>query len=184
MDKGVLDWERYLSGDDDGLVSIIEDYSDGLLLYINSILRDIHLSEDAVQETFFKLSIKKSHFYGRSSFKTWLYSIGRNVALDELRKKPRMAAEEGELEQMSDEGDSLEHEYLREERKLRLRHAMNKLKAEHSQALWLLYFEDFSYKEAAQIMNRSVHQFESLVYRARNSLRVELEKEGFTDEEL
>ena len=95
-----------------------------------------------------------------------------------------MTAEEGELEQMSDEGDSLEHEYLREERKLRLRHAMNKLKAEHSQALWLLYFEDFSYKEAAQIMHRSVHQFESLVYRARNSLRVELEKEGFADEEL
>lgn len=184
MDKGAVDYERFLGGDDEGLVEIIKDYSEGLMLYINSILRDIHLAEDAMQETYFKIAVRKARFRGRSSFKTWLYSIGRNVALDELRRRPKSMSSLSELEEFSDDGESVELEYLKEERKQHIRRAMRGIKGEHSQALWLIYIEGFSYRDAAKVMNKSVHQFESLAYRARLALKAELEKEGFADEEL
>ena len=50
--------------------------------------------------------------------------------------------------------------------------------------LWLVYFEDFSTKEAAILLKKSVHNTETLVYRARKALKAQLEKEGFIYEEL
>lgn len=61
---------------------------------------------------------------------------------------------------------------------------MRQLKPEYRQILWLIYFEEFSHKEAAKIMKKSVHNIETLVYRARRALRSELDKEGFVYENL
>ena len=61
---------------------------------------------------------------------------------------------------------------------------MRKLSSEHQQVLWLIYFEELSSKEAAKIMKKSVRSIESLLYRARKSLRSQLEMEGFDYEKL
>ena len=55
-------------------------------LYLNSIVNNMCLADDIVQETFVKLAIKKPKFNGKSSFKTWLYAIGRNTAINYLKK--------------------------------------------------------------------------------------------------
>ena len=54
----------------------------------------------------------------------------------------------------------------------------------YQQVLWLLYFEEFSHKEIAKILKKSVHNVETIAYRARLSLRAVLEKEGFSDEDI
>lgn len=84
---------------------------------------------------------------------------------------------------MSDE-ENLELSYIREERKIIVHRAMNKLKPEYRQVLWLVYFEGFSNKEVSAVMKKSVHNVETLVYRARKSLKSQLEKEGFVYEDL
>ena len=56
--------------------------------------------------------------------------------------------------------------------------ALRKLKSEYQQILWLVYFEEFSHKEAAMVMKKSVHNIETLVYRARKSLKSQLEFMG------
>lgn len=61
---------------------------------------------------------------------------------------------------------------------------LKKLKPEYHQVLWLIYFENFSIKEVATVMKKSVHNIETLVYRARKSLKSQLEMEGFVYEEL
>lgn len=61
---------------------------------------------------------------------------------------------------------------------------MRSLIPEYRQVLWLIYFEELSNKEAAAIMKKSVHNIETLVYRARKSLRKQLEMEGFVYENL
>ena len=58
------------------------------------------------------------------------------------------------------------------------------LKPEYRQVLWLVYFEGFSSREASSVMKKSVHGIETLLYRARRSLKSELEKEGFVYEGL
>ena len=86
MDHGAENYARFLSGDEDGFVAIVKAYKDGLLLYINSYVHDIYAAEELTEDTFVKLGIKKPKYKGQAAFKTWLYAIARNLAIDYLRK--------------------------------------------------------------------------------------------------
>lgn len=52
-------YRRYLDGDDNGLIEIIEIYHEGLTLYLNSIVNNICLAEELMQDTFLRLAVKK-----------------------------------------------------------------------------------------------------------------------------
>ena len=185
MDNGASSYRRFLEGDDDGIVEIIKDYKDGLMLYLNSFVQNIHIAEDLTEDTFVKLIARRPRFSGKSTFKTWLYAIGRNVALDFLRKSvklPTVSAEEA-MALMADEED-VARQYIRLERKLQVHSAMKRLNKEYRQVLWLVFFEEFQNVQAASIMGKSKKQMENLVYRAKLSLKSELEKEGFVYEDL
>ncbi len=186
MDNGASSYRRFRDdGDESGLVEIIRDYKDGLIFYLNSFVGDIHTAEELAEDTFVLLGTKKPKDKGKGSFKTWLYTIGRNAAIDYLRHHSKNAAvsiEESAL--LSGEEESLELSYIREERKITVHRSLRKLKPEYRQILWLIYFEGFSSREAAAVMKKSVHNIETLVYRARRSLKAQLEMEGFLYEEL
>lgn len=183
MDNGESSYSRYLSGDDEGLVEIIRDYKDGLILFLNGYTRNIVTAEELCEDTFVKLAVKKPAFEGRSSFKTFLYSIARNTALD-WKKAYRQHISIDDVAEFESGKRSLEDEYLREEQKITLHRALDKLKPDYREVLWLTYFEELSNKETAAVMKKSVHSVENLVYRARNALKKQLEKEGFVYENL
>ena len=185
MDTGASSYLRYLDGDDTGITEIIRDYKDGLTLYINGYVDNIFTAEDLMEETFFKLATKKPRFSGRSSFKTWLYAIARNVTLDYLRKNSKLS--DTPIDDMSNhiaEESNVEREYLIKEQKIALHQAMRELKPEYFQVLYLVYFEDFTNKEISKIMKKNKRQIENLIYRAKGTLKSELEKEGFEYEKL
>ena len=81
MDKGADDYRRFLDGDVTGLAEIIGEYREGLILFVNGIVHDLHDAEDITEDTFVRLLVKTPAFSGKSSFKTWLYSIAHNIAL-------------------------------------------------------------------------------------------------------
>lgn len=185
MDNGAESYRRFLQGDDKAFVEIIRDYKDGLILYLNGFVNNILTAEELTEDVFFKLVTKKPRFNEKSSFKTWLYTIGRNTAVDYLRrnsKQKEVSAEE--IREIEDERLSLEQSYIKQERLLLIHRTLEKLKPEYKQVLWLVYFEDFSQKETAKIMKKSVHSVETLVYRARLALKAELEKGGFIYEDI
>ena len=185
MDNGASSYRRYLDGDDTGLTEIIRDYKDGLTLYINGYVNNIFTAEDLMEDTFFKLAIRKPRFSEKSSFKTWLYAIARNIALDYLRKNSKI--EKTPIEDMNNyivEEVNVEKEYLIKEQKITLHRTMRKLKSEYFQVLYLVYFEGFTNEEIAKIMKKNKRQIENLVYRAKGALKSELEKEGFEYEKL
>ncbi|MBR6785151.1 MAG: RNA polymerase sigma factor [Clostridia bacterium] len=185
MDNGASSYRRFLDGDDNGLVELIKDYKDGLVLYLCGFTDNILSAEDAMEETFVRLAVKKPKFSGKSSFKSWLYAIGRNAAIDHMRRKNKRRHENIEdYSALAAEEEELEKVFLVEERKIKLHTAMKALKSEHRQVLWLVYFEDFSISQASEAMGRSKHATENLLYRARLSLKAKLEKEGFVYEEL
>ena len=186
MDNGASSYRRFLDGDDSGFVEIIKEYKDGLIFYLCGFSGDVHTAEDLAEDTFVKIITKKPRYSERSSFKTWLYAIGRNTPIDAARRSRR---ESGSLSidregNLAGGGEDLLSTYLREERRLTVHRALGRLKPEYRQILRLVYFEELSCKEAAKVMKKSVHSIETLAYRARQSLKSELEKEGFTDENL
>ena len=184
MDNGASSYRRFLDGDESGLVDIIRDYKDGLILYLNSFTGNIHIAEELAEDTFVKLGTKKPKDKGKGSFKTWLYTIARNIAVDYLRHNSYKSVSIYEIQELISDEETLEQAYIKEERKITVHKALRRLKPEYRQILWLIYFEDCSNKEAAAIIKKSVHSVETLVYRARLSLKSELEREGFTYENL
>ena len=82
MDNGASSYRRFLDGDDTGLAEIIRSYNDGLTLYLNSLVNNLSVADELSEDTFVKIGVKRPHFSGKSSFKTWLYAIGRNIAID------------------------------------------------------------------------------------------------------
>ena len=185
MDNGASSYRRFLNGDDEGLTLIIKDYKDGLILYLNGYVNNIYVAEEIMEETFFKLAVKKPKFKERSSFKTWLYTIGRNVAIDYIRHNSKLSMSPIEdVENYFKDETNLENLYIKSERKITLHKAMSSLKPEYRQVLWLCFFEEFSNEEAAQIMGKSKRQVENLLYRAKQSLKSLFDKEGFRYEKL
>ena len=185
MDNGASSYRRFLDGDDKGLTEIVRDYKDGLILYLNGFVNNISVAEELMEETFFKIITKRPMFIAKHSFKTWLYTIGRNVAIDYLRRasKQSYVSTDDIEDYLKDEYD-LEKTYIVEERKIAVHKALKKLHSEYRQVLWLLYFEDFTNFDAATIMKKNTRQMKNLVYRAKNALKLELDKEGFNYEEL
>ena len=185
MDNGASSYCRFRdNGDESGLVEIIRDYKDGLILYLTSIVGNINIAEDLAEDTFVLLGTKKPKDKGKGTFRTWLYTIGHNVAIDYLRKKSRHnEILFDDLTGMTYE-ENLEISYVKEEQKIIIHQAMKKIKTEYRQVLWLVYFEELTNREAAAIMKKSVHSIENLVSRARKSLKSELEREGFKYERL
>lgn len=184
MDSGAEYYRRYLGGDDDSLTLIVREYRDGLILYLDSFVRNITAAEELAEDTFVKLGIKRPKFKENSSFKTWLYSVGRNLAIDYLRKQSKHTSVP--IDTLNDQADleQLEKAYIRKEGKRLIHRAMSTLRTEYRQVLWLIYFEELSCKETAAIMKKSVHGVETLVYRARQALKTELDKEGINYEDI
>ncbi|MBQ7646178.1 MAG: sigma-70 family RNA polymerase sigma factor [Clostridia bacterium] len=180
MDNGASSYRRFLDGDDNGIVEIIKEYKYGLTLFLNEYLNNITEAEDAMEDTFFVLVAKKPKFNGKSTFRSWLYSIGRNIAVDRIRrsaKNPSIPVDA--LEDTLAEEKTVEETYLEQERKLMLHKIMKRLNADYRRVLYLAYFEDFDNAQTAKTMGKSKRQIENLLYHAKSALKKELEKEGF-----
>jgi len=172
-------YRRFLDGDDNGLIEIIDEYHEGMSLYLNSIVNNMCLADDIVQETFVKLAIKKPPFRGKCSFKTWLFTIARNCAVDHLRKDQKISDLSLDEHLVISDVIDTEKEYFKEEQKKELYRAMKRLNPEYYQVLYLMYFEDLDTSDIARIMHKAKRQVSDLIFRARKSLRSELERKGF-----
>lgn len=180
MDSGSESYRRYLAGDPEGMAELVREYREGLILYLNSIVGNLWTAEELAEDTFVRLGTRKPRDRGKAGFKTWLYAIGRNLAIDWLRRARReVPLPLEDAERMAADGESIEQSYLRRERDRQLHRAMQSLKAEYRQILWLVYFDGLTLRESAAVMGKSVHGAEVLVSRARKALRTLLEKEGF-----
>ena len=183
-EKGANNYNRFINGDNDGMTEVIREYKDGLSLYINSMVRNICEAEELMEETFVELIMKKPKFSGKSSFKTWLYAIGRNITYDYLKKRSKnYDLPIDELYDISDE-ENLERSYIQQEQNIALYRALGSVNTDYGQALHLVYIEGLSIKEAAQVMKKTKKQVENLVCRGKKAMRAQLEKEGFVYEGL
>ncbi len=184
MDNGASSYRRFLEGDKDALTEIIREYRDGIVLYVNNFVDNICAAEEIAEDVFVKLYVNKPKFSGKSSFKTWIYSIGRFTAIDYIRKNKKMVSSSiDEFYSLADK-EEIEHNYIKSEQKIMLHKAIEQLNPEYRQVLYLIYFEDFNTSQAAKIMGKTNRQITYLLYRAKQSLKSRLEQERFQYEEL
>lgn len=179
MDNGAECYQRFLNGDENGLNEIVELYANHLIFFINGFVKDINLAEDIMEDTFMELIVHKHRFREESSFKTYLFKIGRNKALNFIKKNKKTVPIETDIEDTT----KLEEQIIKSDQNKHVRQAMKEINEVYAQVIHLLYFESMSYEEIGKVLKKNNKQVKNLAYRARNSLKEVLEKEGFSYEE-
>lgn len=185
MDRGAESYRRYLGGDDNAMIDLVSEYRDGMILFVNGYVKNLHTAEEVAEDVFFRLAVKKPRYSPTASFRTWLYTIARNEAVSRLRRDSRRRTEELDSgEQISSDGDLLIRGIIESERAVTVHRTMEKLRPDYSAVLYLTFFEELSSEETAKVMKKNKKQVGNLLYRAKLALRILLEKEGFVYEEL
>jgi len=174
-------YRAYLHGCDDALIELLRRHREGMMIFIYEIVGNMDDAENLMMDSFAVLLSREKAFSGRSSFKTWLFSIGRNKAVSFLRRQH--CHEEKYADLFTDSaGMSADFTVLKEEQSRELITAMNSLKKEYRSALYLTYFEEMTIEETGRVMKKTKKQVSDLIYNAKKSLRDTLEKEGFSYE--
>lgn len=185
-DKGA---EEYLAfrecGDDKNahFERIVRDFRDGLVLFLYQFLGDLNEAEDAAQDVFFRLYVKRPRFAPRASFRTWLYTIGKHEALDRLKKRKHAAAEEPGNLTDSDLPDPAT-ELIADERRRALHRALGELNPDYRLVLYLHYFEELDNEQIAALTGSSRKAVTDRLSNARKSLRAIIQNGGKTYEIL
>ena len=183
MDNGASSYRRFIDGDKGAFEEIVDLYREPLIFFISRYTGDIETAEDLAEDVFVELIIHPGRYGFRSSFKTYIFTIGRNKAVDHIRKCSRLSlVGEENLEETADLR-TLEEHVIKGEANLQLSRALNQINEDYRTALHLVYLEDMSYDEAGRIMKKTRKQVENLVYRGKKAVRGILEKEGFDFED-
>lgn len=160
---------------------IIKRYEKRILAFIVHMLSSTHLdhmAEDLCQETFYKAYRSLQSFRdAEASFSTWLYTIARNTVLSELRKSrnSEVYIEDSKVDPITSFDRLPEVELLRTERERLVRLAIESLPDKQRQAIILREYEDRDYKEIADKLDSTVSSVKSLLFRARSSIKSQLE---------
>lgn len=171
-------YRRSLKGDGEAAEMLVERYGDALTFYVNGYIHDMHEAEDIMIEAFAQMFAKERPVTRKGSFRAYIYKTARNLALRHKRRS-RVFVSMDELTFEMPHSDTADSHILEKEQKTSLYRAMSQLKAEYREALYLVYSQDMSYKEAGVIMRKSESQITKLVYRGRQRLKAILENEGF-----
>ena len=168
-------------GDLSAFREIVERYQNSLLNYIYRYTGDRASAEDIAQEVFLRVFKTAKGYRTLSSFKTWLFKIATNLCLNELRdnKMHRNTIDIFELNEagfvaLAEKCPSPARELENRELSSILKMALKSLPENQRVALLLHKYSGFSYFDISQIMNCSISAVESLIHRARQSLKKQL----------
>lgn len=168
-------------GNIDVYSELMRRYQRKILAFVYHMLKSANLellAEDICSETFYK-AFRSLHSFREvdASFSTWLYTIARNTVLSELRKQRSgtLPLEESGVIPVAPLEIAPEQAILRSERVTLVREAINKLPEKQRSALILREYDQLDYQEIADILGQTVSSVKSLLFRARSSVKIQLE---------
>ncbi|MRH41081.1 sigma-70 family RNA polymerase sigma factor [Aquibacillus halophilus] len=132
--------------------------------------------EDLVQEVFIKAGKGINSFEDKASPKTWIFSIARNVAIDEARKKKNKIRKNSlsfdeRIWNDNDNQQTPEEILLQNEQKQQLYNAINMTKQSYRDVLILRGIKGLSVKETAEVLNWKETKVRTNYHRAIKALR-------------
>jgi RNA polymerase sigma-70 factor (ECF subfamily) len=166
--------EAICDGDHDQYRFLVERYHRGLIQHLTNLVKNQQAAEDIAQDTFIR-AFEKIRLYNDSyAFSTWLYKIADNISYRHL-KKTKYTSDIADLEEvLPDNAGSLPDQTDRLFQQASVRQAVDKLPHHFQRVITMYYWEDLSYDEIADIMERPTGTVRTWLHRAKEDLRKEL----------
>lgn len=153
--------------DEAELRQLMDLYGDDIRRYAYALTRDKQKSEDIAQEVFIRVYHRFHTFRGYSSFKTWLFTIARNLAINELRSAYVRRMVLFEWIKPTQAGKSAEEEFMDGEMKRVLQAIILELPAKLREVFVLFHDQGFKVAKIAAILNLTEGTVKSRLHRAR-----------------
>jgi RNA polymerase sigma-70 factor (ECF subfamily) len=176
---------RVKRGDRAAFVALVEKYKQPLHNFIHRTLRDETEAEDLAQNVFLQVYKSRDRYERTAKFSTWLFTIARNLCLNEIRRRSRHPAES--LEETHNENeDQPQRQYedkkvllatenvLHGELAAKIEEALAELPENQRTAILLCRQDELSYEEIAKILDCSLSATKSLIHRGRETLKEKL----------
>jgi RNA polymerase sigma-70 factor, ECF subfamily len=163
--------------DPDLLDHLIEKYQHRLLRYLLYLTGRREMAEDFFQETWMRVLERGSQYDGRHEFSTWLFTIARNLVIDDLRRK-RPAS----LDSLADEDAAAPFDLpatgqpsafdatVQREQNEQISGGMQHISAAYRESLLLRFQEGMSLEEIATVTGAPLGTVKSRIYRGLTAL--------------
>ncbi len=176
------------AGDEQSFALLLQRYRTPLVNFLYRMVRNREQAEDLAQEVFLRVYRARKDYVPSAKFTTWLFRIATNLALNSVRdnRYQRMEisldapvttdAEDGDERavDVAEKHANIEQHLVEEVRRKMIRHAVDKLPEKQRAAVLLHKYQELDYNEIAKILECSDSALKSLLFRAYETLRVEL----------
>jgi RNA polymerase sigma-70 factor (ECF subfamily) len=177
------------SGDAGSFELLLQKYRIPVVNFLYRMVRDRASAEDLAQEVFLRVYRARKGYVARAKFTTWLFRIATNLALNAVRDgryhqlevsldQPAGGGASNETDapmlDVADRKPGIEQQLVDRERVAVIRRAINKLPEKQRAAVLLHKYHELDYDEIAKILECSESALKSLLFRAYETLRIEL----------
>lgn len=176
---------RVKQGDAAAFTTLVEKYKQPVMNLAWRTLRDETEAEDLAQNVFVQAWKSADRYQATAKFSTWLFTIARNLCLNEIRRRVRHPAES--LDQTRDDSEDqpmfqvvdkrispAPDDMLRGELEAKVDEALTALPENQRTAMLLCRQEELSYEEIAEVLGCSLSATKSLIHRARETIKARL----------
>ena len=176
------------AGDEQSFALLLHRYRTPLVNFLYRMVRNREQAEDLAQEVFIRVYRARAEYVPSAKFTTWLFRIATNLALNSVRdtRHQRMEvsldapvtldAEDGDERPLdvAEKNPNIEEHLVQEAQRDMIRHAIEKLPEKQRAAVLLHKYQELDYGEISKILECSESALKSLLFRAYETLRVEL----------
>lgn len=168
-------------------------YHHDVFQFLFYMVKNREQAEDLVQEVYIRVLKSYQRFEGKSSEKTWLFSIARNVAIDHFRKqkgwKQRLIEKfDWNTQQVKDKNPIPEDVTLQKEEVSLIYHCLDLCTVDQKMVIIMRYMQELSIAETAEALGWTESKVKTTQHRALKVLRKEMEdrmgKEGIDGEKV
>ena len=176
---------RVKQGDREAFTALVDKYKQPVMSFAFRMLRDATEAEDLAQNVFIQVHRSASRYQVASRFSTWLFTIARNLCLNEIRRRSRHPADSIDIQHPEQEDQpwrqfedtktfSPPQNLLQGESEEKIAGALASLPDNQRIAILLCRQEELSYEEIANVLGCSLSATKSLIHRGRETLKQKL----------
>lgn len=155
---------------------IYRTYFNDVFLFIRRLSNNDHIAEEITSETFFKAMRSIDTFRGETDIRVWLCQIAKNCYFSHIKKQQRVV--DIDSLELTDDKDFIEEQILNQSDAMRIHLLLHNLTEPYKEVFMLRVFGELSFKQIAEIFQKTDNWACVTYHRARNKILEQMEADN------